>query len=736
MDRFSPSDVLRRFDRVLWIAPVAFFLTASAWSVLDAEFSTDTWMGLAAGRQLLEQLDWCRFYETFPTSDTFSYTFYQQAWFNGNWLSNLGQYWIFDRIGPSAVVYVTWAIAACVQGFVVLAVYWRTESWLAGWLAAAVVGIGGRDFLEPRAAIVGLLCLAALWSLICAIEGQRDRRRWWPIALLPPLLVLWSAAHGGFVFGYGLLALYVGHWLAVRLCRTHGGSTLTLILPVLAIAYLASSGANLLLFDKPALMRWLPVPAYVAYWSGIRFGKSDTAATGQQILSIAAVLIAAIVIAMMLSPFGIESFTHFGKIASGAIYRTVSSEWYPAYSNIGGAAPPMWRFWKILGLTGSGVLLLWLAGKIAPRFSTQGAPDRSAAPWSLFDAALVLICVCMTLWARRFAPLLYVLSAPVLAIWVMRLADPLVPHLRGYGIPGLKLGAALAAVVTGWLTWTTAQRDLIDAFKHQPATGILERARGQQHLDQAVRFVGENLIRVNILTDYGDGASVMFYAPLARVFTDARADQLYTEQHYRKYLALMDSRTPANEVRRSLDETDTDAVLVPSWGGVSPLQHTLLFSPDWALVFLNARYTLFLRRGSPPLNRLGELVREGQVQWPNSIATASPYVQVSRALMLLNTRSSTTEQALDLLKGTVDRQPPLGQMLYPTIVRALAETTAKAAATEYVLLQATRLVSDTTMHPSTRTALLASLAESRVQLERPGRDTVELPSDSPNPLVR
>jgi hypothetical protein len=698
--------------------------------MLDAEFSTDTWMGLAAGRQIMEQLDWGRFYETFPMQDTFSYTFYKQAWFNQNWLSNLGQYWIYDRIGPSAVVYITWAIAACIHVFVLLAVYWRTESWLAACLAAALVGIGGRDFLEPRAAIVGLLCLAALWALICAIEGQRDRRRWWPIALLLPLLVFWNNAHGGFVFGYGLLALYGGHWVAVRLCRTKGGGIVMLILPLLVVAYLVSSGTNLLPFDKPAFLRWLPVPIYAAYWAGVRFGEPNIAASGRQILSIAVVLIAAIMIAMMLGPFGIESFTHPGKIASSTIFRTIS-EWHPAYSHVGDLFPPMWRFWGIFGLTGSGVLLLWLAGRIAARPYAQGAPDRKAAPWSLFDVALVLICVCMTFWARRFAPLLYVLSAPVLAVWVMRLAEPLVPHLRGYGNPALKLAAALAAVVTGWLTWTTAQRELIDAFKDQPATGLLERTRGYRTLDEAIMFVGENQLRVNLLTDYGDGGSVMFYAPLARVFIDGRSDQLYTEQHFRRYWALMDSRTPAQELRRTLDETDTDAVLVRSWSGTRVLQRTLLFSPDWALVLLNSDYILFLRRGSPALKRLGDLIRDGKEWRPPQAGTITPYVQASRAMVLLNTSPSNPAQTLDLLKGAVDRQPPLGRALYPTIMRVLTETAGTAAATDYVLLQLTRVTSDATLDPQMRSALLALLAESRSRLEHADRDRFEFPGDSP-----
>jgi hypothetical protein len=667
------SDVRCWFDRTLWIGPVAFFMAACAWSVLDAQYASDTWIGLAAGRHIMEQLDWGRFYETFPRRDTFSYTFYEQVWFNQNWLANLGQYWIYERLGPSAVVYGTWMIVACIHVFVLLAVYWRTESWLAAWLATPLVGIGGRDFLEPRAATVGLLCTAALWALICAIEGQRDRRRWWPIALLLPLLLFWSNAHGGFVFGYGLLALYCGHWVAVRLCRMRG--------------------------------------------AGI-------AASEGQILSIAVVLIAAIMIAVMIGPYGIESFVHPGKLASSRIFRTVS-EWHPAYSEIGDVFPPMWRFWGILGLTGSSVLLLCLAKRIATRPDVRGAPDRAAAPWSLFDVAIVLICMCMTLGARRFAPLLYVVSAPVLAVWVMHLVAPLVPHLRGRGIPVLKLAAALAAVVTGWLTWTTAHRELLEAFKDEPVTGLLERTRGNRTTHEAIRFVAMNQLRVNLFADYGEGGSIMFYAPLARVFIDPRADQLYTEQHFRRYLALMNRRTDPEQLRWNLDGTDTNAVLVQRVAARRTLWSTLLLSPDWVLVLLNSDYYLFLRRDSPALERLGELIRESKEWRPAKAGTITPDAQASRAIVLLNTSPPDLAQALDLLKGAVDRQRLLGISFYPTIIRLLIETAGLAAAREYISLQVTRVTSDAAVNPGTRSALLASLAEFRRH--------IELPNDPPTP---
>lgn len=665
----SDSNARRWRDNALWIGPVALFVASTAWSVLDSAFSTDTWLALAAGRQLVEQLDWSRFRETFPLRDTFSYTFHGQPWFNGNWLANLGQYWLYARLGSSAVVYATWAIAACIQALVLLAVWWRTNSWIAAWLAAAIVGIGGRDFLEPRPAIVGLFCLAAFWALICAIEGQRARTRWWPVAVLLPVLVLWSSAHGGFVLGYALLALYLAHRVAVRL------------------------GA----------------------WAG----TAETRADGLQTLAIAAVLVAAIAITWTISPFGVESFAHPGRIASSTIFRTIS-EWHPAWSRIGSAYPPMWRFWAILGSVACGMLLLWLAGGIVARSRNRDISERTAPSWSVFDAMIVLIGVGMTLWARRFAPLLYVLSAPVVAIWILRLARPLPPQVRGFGATVLRLAALAAAVATGWLTWTHAQRELVLAFQQRPAVGLLERSRGYPALDEVLGFIGENGLRANLFTDYGYGGSVMFRAPLARVFIDGRSDQLYTERHFTTYWTLTDSRTPVDDLRRVLDETVTDAVLLQRSPGARMLHRALAYSADWAVACVNPEFTLFLRRGSAGLTRLAALVRDGAERRPAGTDASAPEVQASRAAVLLTTRLADPTPPLRMLAAAIDRDPLLGRTFYPAIARALAEYAGEAAAFDYLVGQAARVARYGGPDPASRTDLLATLAESLAGLDHAG----------------
>ena len=660
-------------DRVSWIGPVAFFLAACAWSMLDAEYASDTWIGLAAGRHIMEQLDWSRFHETFPRTDPFSYTFHGQPWFNQNWLSNLVYYWAYVRLGPSSVIYGTWVMVLCIHALVLLAVYWRTHSWLAAWLAAAVAAIGGRDFLEPRAATIGLLCTAALWALVCAIEGQGERRRWWPIVPILPLLWFWANAHGGFVFGYGLLALYCGCWVVARL-----------------------------------------------------FGKFRLAASGPQILSIAVVLTVAFSITILAGPFGIERFTHVGKVASDTPFRLVS-EFIPAYLYVGDLYPPMWRFWWLVGLTTGAIVVFWLARRIGAPSRAPDNPSRGHAPTvSLFDIAIVIACLAMTLWGRRFAPLFYMVSAPVLASLFIRLAGPFVPRLRGNRARALGAVAALAAVATASLTLVAVKRELIDPYRDEPATGLLDRARGDRLVHEAVRFLAENRLRINLLTTYGDAALVMFRAPLARVFMDPRGDQVYSAQHARKYVALMNPETSSRDLSAMLVSSGTDAVLVRRSARTAALRD-MLGSPDWTLVFLNRVYFLFLRTDSVALREFGELIRAGRDWEATQAGVIAPNAQASRAMVLLNTLPRDPVGALDLLKKAVDRDAQLGQTFYLAIVDLQASVSGAGSAADYIRSQTARVASDHGLEAKTRSALLASLQESSKLLERANAGSTDRP---------
>ena len=643
---------------LLLLGPILLFVAATAFGVLEVHSSTDTWIGLAAGRQIFTA-------DEFPKTDTFSYTFNGKVWYNQNWLTHLSQYWLYSYVSPNAVIYGTWAMSAAVFVFTLLAAYWRSGTWVGALLAASIVGLGCRDFLSARPATTGFFCIAALWALICAIEGQRDKRRWWPIVLLLPLLLVWGNAHGSFVFGYGVLALYVGHWFVVRTIRVNHSWAFSLVLVLLVIliggvfygvvpAEVKTKAGETLTLGKMTYYKskiqlvGAVLAAYVVYWLCIRGFRPRLAVSDRQIAAIVGAVAGTLTLIVISGPFGTHNFTHGQKVAGSSVFRQVS-EWNPPFERnritreltlkpdlSKHSFPPMARFWTILRATFgvlAGGVALWVVTRTVGRAKRREPPaaprakKRSPAARgggrhasasselhiSLFDLAVVIIGLSMTFWARRFAPIYYIFGAPVFLTWLVLLMRPLPGAVRQYASYGLTIAAAIAAIFVARDTWSRAHRVLITEFEHQPQFNLLERVTkydGTPH--NAILVLKNNNLNLNVVTEWTQAGPVMFHAPNAKVFMDGRAQQVYDEEHYNKYAHLVISPdTPAPYRMHILDESETDAVLLRRTRRAVGLWSLVEQSPNWVPALLSVSDGLFLRRGSRGLEQLGELLRRG-----------------------------------------------------------------------------------------------------------------------------
>lgn len=90
----------------------------------------------------------------------------------------------------------------------------------------------------------------------------------WPMFLLPPMFLLWSNVHGGFVAGLGAVGVYSAHALVTRtrfkpflltavLC---GGVTFINIYGLKFWAYLIPA----ILMKRPGIAEWLPLPVFAS----------------------------------------------------------------------------------------------------------------------------------------------------------------------------------------------------------------------------------------------------------------------------------------------------------------------------------------------------------------------------------------------------------------------------------------------------------------------------------------
>jgi hypothetical protein len=723
----------RWLSGLLYVGPILLFAAATAFGVLEVHSSTDTWIGLAAGRQILTA-------DEFPKHDTFSYTFCGEVWYNQNWLTHLFQYCLYCYLSPNAVIYGTWAMSASVFVLALLAAYWRSGTWLGALLAASAVALGCRDFLSARPATTGFFCIAALWALLCALEGQREKRRWWPIVLLLPLLLLWGNAHGSFVFGYGILLLYIGHWFVVRTIGVRHSWTFSLAAPLLAILVggilsprqvelLGQALVDAILglrhalggalsdqrveVDTTAALRGVVVAGalvtYAAYWGCIRYFRPRLAIRDRQIAALAGVVGAALVLTVILGPFGIHNFTHGQKVVGSEVFRQVS-EWHPP-TDPGKHFPPVRRFWIILRVSLGMLLacaLVFLAtrgkptpapakasrpahgerGRPATRTDPRAEPSELTLHTSLFDVALVAIGLSMTFWARRFAPIYFIFGGPVFLTWVVLLLRPLPARLRSLWTPlphllraSLMAAAGIFALYVADQTWARAYDGIVRPFVDQPQFNLLERVtRYDMTPHEAILFLKENKLNVNLLVEWTQAGPVMFYAPNAKVFMDGRAQQVYDEMHYMRYtLLLANPDTPRPLMMRTLNEHQTDAVLLRRMKQSGNLWMALQQSGQWVPVLLGIDYGLFLRKDSRGLAQLGELLRRGEEWRPNTAPSLA-----SRGLVWQATTPPDLEQALACWQAALRQNVLTGSLSFPLITEALLELGRPQEARQFV----------------------------------------------------
>lgn len=675
----SKSLLPRWLTPFLYIGPIALFLFATAYGVLEVHSSTDTWIGLAAGRQILTS-------DEFPTTDTFSFTFNGKPWYNQNWLTHVFQYWLYSHVAPNAVIYGTWTLAALVFFFTLLASYWRSGTWLGAILAAAVVGLGCRDFLSARPATTGFFFIAALWALVCAVEGQRDKRRWWPIVLLLPLMLLWGNAHGSFVFGYGVLGLYVGHWFVVRTIRVRRSwiFSLAAVLAVMAVGGVAysflpeqaqqqSQGAStLVLFWRPCdpgkvKMLAAALPLYCVYWTIVKLTRPRLAISDRQVFAIVAVVILSVILTIAFGPFGLHNFTHGNKIAGSEIFRQVS-EWTPPLSGRR-SFPPVWRFFTILWVS-IGMLLASAAIWLLARGANSPSKERGRLHVSLFDVTVIAIGLSMTFWARRFAPIYFIFGAPVFLTWIMILTRRVKPEYKAYFTIAAAAGAGLFTFGVAYETISKARNELVTPYAKTPQFSLLERVtRFEATPHMEIRYLAENDLHANMLVEWTQAGVVMFMAPNVKVFMDGRAQQVYNEYHYKMYSTLLGNpNTPRAGIVRALDQYGVDAALLRRMGPARNASLALEQTGDWVTVLLSPGYSLYLRKGSPALEKVGRLLRSGEEWRPDD-----PMAAATRGFVWMATSPPDPIQAVRCWNEGVRQDIRIGSFCFQPMTQALIE---------------------------------------------------------------
>jgi hypothetical protein len=182
-------------------------------------------------------------------TDSFSSTMNGQQWYAWEWLYDAGIAAVHDSLGLNGVVFFTAVLIAAAFASVLRLTLRRGGS-LPPTLVFLVFSIGASSihfFARPH--ILSWLFTVVWFELLDSSEAaaspEKDRRLFW----LPVLMLIWVNLHGGFLFGFALLGLYlvsgmiryfsfrdhrerIGNWL-----KRLGGVTVLSLLATLANPY-------------------------------------------------------------------------------------------------------------------------------------------------------------------------------------------------------------------------------------------------------------------------------------------------------------------------------------------------------------------------------------------------------------------------------------------------------------------------------------------------------------------
>lgn len=178
-------------------------LTSALYFLSDNEADNDLWIHLLTGLEILSA-------RALPTVDTWSFTSGGAAWVDHEWLSQVMFALVFELAGDTGL----WLLKSF-TGLATAALLWgmvcrQTDiAWMRAAALIITLAVMARGF-AARPQIFTYLATAVLlfWLDRRDATAARAQARLAEIVGIGALFAFWANAHGGFVFGLGLLALY------------------------------------------------------------------------------------------------------------------------------------------------------------------------------------------------------------------------------------------------------------------------------------------------------------------------------------------------------------------------------------------------------------------------------------------------------------------------------------------------------------------------------------------------
>jgi hypothetical protein len=164
--------------------------------------------------------EWILAHGRVPDRDIFSFTKAGEPWYAWEWLWDVIFGWLHQNWGMAAVVLASSLVLALTFALLFRLVRRACDhEFIAAAVTLVACGASALHWLA-RPHLFTLLFLVILLSILERVREGRTRLLLW----LPPLFVLWTNLHGGFIAGIAVILAYGAGELA-RLARRGGGTS-------------------------------------------------------------------------------------------------------------------------------------------------------------------------------------------------------------------------------------------------------------------------------------------------------------------------------------------------------------------------------------------------------------------------------------------------------------------------------------------------------------------------------
>lgn len=558
MDEPQPQSLETINRRVL--APAVIFGAVTAWLFQTFIMGSDLFWHLAAGRDIWERGE-------VPSTDPFSHTFGGEHWTNHEWLWDC-IYWKLWEIDTDAVAWFTIGVYIVLFAMMFMLAYEATKSMFASGLTVWLGAIACHWFFDIRPHPVTLF-MAAIVLL--------TRNKKWAVYLWPPLIVLWTNLHAGFIFGIGMVGLLTlvrtaeeslekkeftilwPQWISVAICVF-----IWMINPY--GPWIAEFQLDYFLHDSPyrSLVEWNPP----------MFGLNPFFFEGTFWW---------LVLLAVIGASCNHSKTYVLIISGVVVFLTLmmllKASQHPDFGALLNDDEAKGFAYLMIALMATSFVLGLLRWRIA----------EDGNKVDLYLIALSMVSLFLACRSRRFIPLFCVTSAPLVACCLTyyraRLYE-MVPAIRNQwvGISVTALGLVVAV-----MTWSQVRFG---------ESLLRDWAMGDRYPEEEIAWVNEVKPDERVLNYYNWGGYIILHAPGYKLFFDGRANTLYDEKIYYDYhRKLLGGRFN----KEALRPYESDFALLPAGAGSKFAEGLTLLSPGWKLVHRGRAFILL-----PPDSPLNE----------------------------------------------------------------------------------------------------------------------------------